>query len=100
MPCNNACCKASLKEKERELERVKKQLSKAQEELELHKSSQLVTGDWITQRDGHPRAGHVPKEIAENHNMMELMPGSGIYVYPKDIRVLSKKKVERVWLVI
>ncbi|KAJ8316679.1 hypothetical protein KUTeg_005769 [Tegillarca granosa] len=88
------CCKAALKEKERELEEVKRQLFQAREELEQQKSSnrmQLTTGEWNTQKDGYPRAGRVPKEIAENHSMMELMPGSGIYVYPKDVRALSKK---------
>ncbi|KAJ8308286.1 hypothetical protein KUTeg_013160 [Tegillarca granosa] len=92
MQCD--CCKAALKEKERELEEVKRQLFQAREELEQQKSSnrmQLTTGEWNTQKDGYPRAGRVPKEIAENHSMMELMPGSGIYVYPKDVRALSKK---------
>ncbi|KAJ8317209.1 hypothetical protein KUTeg_005113 [Tegillarca granosa] len=92
MQCD--CCKAALKEKERELEEVKRQLFQAREELEQQKLSnrmQLTTGEWNTQKDGYPRAGRVPKEIAENHSMMELMPGSGIYVYPKDVRVLSKK---------
>ncbi|XP_062587744.1 ribosome-binding protein 1-like [Saccostrea cucullata] len=92
MQCD--CCKAALKEKERELEEVKRQLFQAREELEQQKTSngmQLTTGEWNTQKDGYPRAGRVPKEIAENHSMMELMPGSGIYVYPKDVRALNKK---------
>lgn len=87
--------KALLEAKEQELQRMKQKLSKAEKELEKYRTSHSQSkqsGEWKTQTDGMPRAGVVPKEIAENNGMMELLPQRGIYVYPKDIRIAGKKE--------
>ncbi|KAJ8300763.1 hypothetical protein KUTeg_022282 [Tegillarca granosa] len=47
---------------------------------------------YQSRKDGRPCAGLVPTETAVANHMVELLPKSGVFVYPKDIKVASKKK--------
>ncbi|XP_062567979.1 uncharacterized protein LOC134230232 [Saccostrea cucullata] len=84
--------KAALEAKEKEVAELKRQLEALKEELATVKQNQAGSQTELrTQSDGLPRAGLVPKEIAERSSMIELMPNSGVFVYPRDLRIASKK---------
>nr|XP_034334778.1 uncharacterized protein LOC117691949 [Crassostrea gigas] len=90
-------CKSALKEKEQGVNAVQKKLAEMEKELETLRSTSCTCatsqpGEWKTQKNGLPRAGVIPKDLAEKSGMMELMPNSGVFVYPKDIRLSGKKE--------
>nr|XP_022292772.1 uncharacterized protein LOC111103654 [Crassostrea virginica] len=82
---------AAVAEKEKEVYALRRDLAAAKREISALKETAAQQSSWRTQLDGRPRAGVLPKDLAEKNGMMELMPGSGVYVYAKDIRIASKK---------
>ncbi|XP_069108932.1 caldesmon-like isoform X2 [Argopecten irradians] len=74
---------------------VSEQLRKAKEEIQQLKNENIRTDENASamkrQADGRPRAGLVPQTVARNYHMIELLPGTGVYVYPKHIKMAQKK---------
>lgn len=74
---------------------MKEELRAAQQRIQdlLDEKNGVNTGSsaFSQQNDGKPRAGVLPPEVAEAHHMMELMPKSSVFLYPKDMRIVSKK---------
>lgn len=49
-----------------------------------------IDNEMRLQQDGKPRAGFLSQDIAQQNKMVELMPGSSVYVYPATLREVQK----------
>ncbi|XP_033725857.1 uncharacterized protein LOC117315671 [Pecten maximus] len=76
--------------------RLEEMLWSAREEIETLKNGTSANRDEQStchlQADGRPRAGRVPSASANAHHMVELLPGTGVYVYPKHITTAKRKQ--------
>lgn len=86
-------CKECDKIKE-ELQKANKRIRELEKELLAASTNKTSTGDSSTykvQTDGRPRAGVLSSGVAAANHMIELMPNTNVYIYPKDLKVVNKK---------
>ncbi|KAJ8317817.1 hypothetical protein KUTeg_004631 [Tegillarca granosa] len=70
-----------------ELQECREELQQLQTMLQSRHAVNTNTDD-----EPKPRPGIVVSEIAQRHNMVELVPQSGVYLYPKHLREADRKE--------
>lgn len=77
-----------------ELQKANKRIQELEKELLAASTNKTSTGDssiYKVQTDGRPRAGVLSSGVAAANHMIELMPNTNVYIYPKDLKVVNKK---------
>lgn len=93
------------KQLQEDVRRLQEQLSSAKREIvrlreikqglaRQNRSLNETEIEMRLQQDGKPRAGFLGRDIAEQNKMVELMPGSSVYVYPTTLREVQKMETQ------